>query len=1319
VPTLGMYFLGSFQISLDDQNMTAMLRTEKERALLTYLAVESDHAHRRETLAEFLWPERPEGVARTNLRQALLGVRRAIGDRDSSTPYLQVDDEMVQFDCQRPFWLDIEAFNSHIQTTFTHNHKSVETCLSCAQHLQEAVDLYRGDFLMGLFLPDCPAFLEWAAFHREQYFRYLLSALQTLSDYFQNMGDFDLAHKYARRLVSLDSLDESAHRRLMHVLASSGRRASALEQYQVCRRILINEFGVEPSVETISLFEKIKNGDALPSKPVTGTLKRVNLPTQFTSFFGREDELHWVGQALTNPVARLITIVGMGGVGKTRLALQAAEANGDLFPDGVRFVPLDTISSPDLVVPSIAQALGFSFRGDSEPKKQLIRFLRSLRTLLIFDSVEHLIDQTGLILEILQQAPGVKCLVTTRQRLNYQAATVLELKGLAYPADVSMADPSKYPALELFLNRARSRAGFVATEKDLAHIVQICKMVGGLPLGLELAAGRLREFSCEVVLQDLQRDMGILQSSMLDMPERHRNMRSVFEQSWKRLTETEKNTYRRLAVFQDNFLLEAAQAIAGASLALMSTYMDRSLLQGDASHGFALHPLLKQFASEKLAAVPEEGEKTYDLHSQYYFSFLQQRETELQRGTRRQQAMLEFESQIENIRSALARASYRKQTAALTKGIEALKRFYDLRNELRETRPLGPVSVSEEPTERTINTMSTRPIHFKAETRQLLDILIHSLYTDREIFLRELISNASDALTRMDFEQLTNRDVHQPDVAMSIRIKPDLQAKTLTITDTGIGMTAKELTENLGTIAHSGARSFIEAAKASGKHAMDVIGQFGVGFYAAFMVAESIQVVSHSYLPDAQAAVWKSDGGETFTVTPAEKAERGTDVIIHLKEDALEFLQEQRLKDIVRKHSDFVSFPIYVGDSDEQVNRQTALWRQSPRELEKQSYDDFYKQLTLDFEAPLSYGHLVVDAPVQVYAVVFFPSRFDRGFFSLRKEDGIKLYARKILIQEYCKDLLPEYFRFVQGVVDSEDLPLNVSRESVQANRVMAQLKKLVTGKVIDSLKKLANEDAQGYATFWKEFGRYIKEGVAVEQNEPENLHPLLRFHTTTHPDTWNSLDEYLERMQPDQKDIYYILGDDERSLVYSPHLDVVRRYEYEVLFMTDPVDAFMLARLARYKEHALINVATANLKMPETPPDSAVETPSVSQEHLATLIARFKEVLGERVSDVRSTDRLSDSPARLVDPDGVPNQELQRVYRLLKENYVAPKKVLEVNPRHPILVHLDGLSNNSPLAPVIIEQVYENALLIEGLHPDPAGMISRIQKLMEAALNK
>jgi len=612
-------------------------------------------------------------------------------------------------------------------------------------------------------------------------------------------------------------------------------------------------------------------------------------------------------------------------------------------------------------------------------------------------------------------------------------------------------------------------------------------------------------------------------------------------------------------------------------------------------------------------------------------------------------------------------------------------------------------------------------IPFKAETRQLLDILIHSLYTEREIFLRELISNASDALTRFDFKFLTDREVQNPEAELGIWISSNESEKTITIVDTGDGMTEPEMIENIGTIAHSGARAFIDASdKLGGENVnklSDLIGQFGVGFYSVFMVAESVRVISRSMKIDAQPAAWYCTGTDTYTIEPAEKVERGTTVIIKLKDDASEFAKEFRLREIIRRHSDFIPYPIYLGEKKEQVNKRTAIWRQAPRTLEKKDYDEFYRQLTLDFEDPLAYAHMNVDAPVQLFAILFCPTSPERNMFSLRRDNGLKLYARKVLIQEYCKELLPEYLNFIQGVVDSEDLPLNVSRESIQSTKTMAQLKKLVTGKAIDMLKKLADEDPNTYSNFWKGFGRYLKQGIAIEPNDPDALYPLLRFHTTTQPEILSSLDEYVQRMKTDQPAIYYILGDDEHSILYSPHLDIVRKHDYEVLLLADPLDSFMLVRFKEYQGHPLTNVAQADLKPPPTSEAASESQESVPAEDWGSLVDRFKTQLADRVTDVRITDRLTDSPSRLIDPEGSPAQEMQRVYRFLKEDFQMPKKILELNPRHPIIAKLNGLAKDDTRNPLIIEQIFEDALLIEGLLQDPASMIGRIQKIMQEAL--
>jgi molecular chaperone HtpG len=610
---------------------------------------------------------------------------------------------------------------------------------------------------------------------------------------------------------------------------------------------------------------------------------------------------------------------------------------------------------------------------------------------------------------------------------------------------------------------------------------------------------------------------------------------------------------------------------------------------------------------------------------------------------------------------------------------------------------------------------------FKAETRQLLNILIHSLYKEREVFLREMLSNASDALNRIRFEMLTDKDVLDPKAELAIRITPDKEARTLTIQDTGIGMTRDEIIENLGTIAQSGARNFIEATKEKKLENLDlsrVIGQFGVGFYSVFMVAEWVRVTSRSYKPEAEAVSWYATGEDHFEVGPAEMSKRGTKVEIKLKEDAAEFAEEYRLKNIIHKHSDYIGFPIYVAGDEKQVNKQTSLWRTPKPEVTEEQYKDFYRQVTLDFEDPLLHIHTITDAPVQLYALLYIPAKGERGFLSLRKEDGLKLYSRNILIDEYNKDLLPEYLRFVQGLVDSEDLPLNVSRETVQTVGLMPRLKKVVTGQVMKELETLAKKDAEKYNTFWGEFGVYLKQGIAANPLETESIQPLLRFKTNLHPEPWSSLEDYAGRMKEGQKEIYYIVGDDPRSALRSPHLDSFQAQGMEVLLLTDPMDSFMLMGLRKYKDFELKNVALAEIEPAEKPEEQA-EAEKIPEGEFKSLIERFKGVLGERVTDVRGSKRLSQSVARLADPEGSLNPELQRVYKYLGREYEVPKKVLELNPSHTILKNLSALEPGSELETLLIEQIYDSALLVEGLHPDPTSMAPRIQQIIEAALAK
>jgi len=605
---------------------------------------------------------------------------------------------------------------------------------------------------------------------------------------------------------------------------------------------------------------------------------------------------------------------------------------------------------------------------------------------------------------------------------------------------------------------------------------------------------------------------------------------------------------------------------------------------------------------------------------------------------------------------------------------------------------------------------------FKAETKQLLNILIHSLYKDREVFLRELLSNASDALNRLRFEMVTNREVLDSKAELSIHINVDKDARMLTIQDTGIGMTRDEVIENLGTIAQSGARKFIEATKDQKVDFAQVIGQFGVGFYSVFMVAEWVRVTSRSYKPDAEAVSWYATGEDNYQVGVADMAERGTRVEIKLKEDGAEFAEDFRLRNIIHKHSDYIGFPIYIGDGKAPVNKQTSLWRTPRKEVTEEQYKEFYRQTTLEFEEPLQHTHMITDAPVQLYALLFIPAKAERGMMALRKDDGLKLYSRNILIDDYNKDLLPEYLRFMQGVVDSEDLPLNISRETVQSSGLMPKLKKVLTNQVLKDLEALAKNNAEKYQTFWQEFGVYLKQGIAANPVDAETINPLLRFKTNLQTETWSSLDEYVTRMKAGQKEIYYIIGDDPKSVLRSPHLDYFGAQGTEVLLLTDPMDSFMLMGLHKYEDYEFKNVAQADVdtsKQPEAQ-NAAEKLPDTD---FNAIVERFKQVLGERVTDVRASNRLSQSVARLVDPDGTMNPELQRVYRMLGKDYEIPKKILELNPSHSILKGIFKLEADSALQTAIIEQIYDSALLVEGLHPDPSSMVARVQQIMDAAL--
>ncbi|MFN8442116.1 MAG: molecular chaperone HtpG [Caldilineaceae bacterium] len=630
----------------------------------------------------------------------------------------------------------------------------------------------------------------------------------------------------------------------------------------------------------------------------------------------------------------------------------------------------------------------------------------------------------------------------------------------------------------------------------------------------------------------------------------------------------------------------------------------------------------------------------------------------------------------------------------------------------------------------TTTSESTTPetMEYRTEVKQLLNILAHSLYTDREIFLRELISNASDALNRIQFEMLTNPDVVDSQAELAIKIDVDPDAKTITINDSGIGMNHDELVQNLGTIAHSGAKTFMQNAGNNGKANLEeIIGQFGVGFYSVFTVADEVEVTSRSYRPEDSAWTWRSTGDSQFTITPAEKSERGTSILIKLKEDASEFGTSWRVENIIKKHSDYVSFPIYVKDvknaeaEPKIANRRTAIWRQSPSKTEAKEYEEFYKQLTFDDAAPMAHIHFVTDAPVNIRSLLFIPSKRERRLMYANADFGLRLYSRKILIQQRNKDLLPEYLRFIEGVVDSEDLPLNVSREMVQSNPVLRRMKTALTGRVHKELKTLSEGEADKYTKFWEELGVFIKEGVTTDFASQAELVDLLRFRSShTGEDRWTSLKQYSEKMSGDQNKIYYVLANDLKSAARSPHLDYFRANDIEVLYLVDPIDSFMVGSLREYSGKQLQNVDDSNLELPKDKVESQ-KAAEVPQEEYDKLQKRVTDVLGDRIKSVRESKQLVNSPCRLVSDDAF-ERDMERIRRITGEEGETSKRVLELNRSHPIvasLAHKIESGSDTELVNATIEQLFDNALLLEGLHQNPADMVERIQKLMAAAVGK
>ena len=628
---------------------------------------------------------------------------------------------------------------------------------------------------------------------------------------------------------------------------------------------------------------------------------------------------------------------------------------------------------------------------------------------------------------------------------------------------------------------------------------------------------------------------------------------------------------------------------------------------------------------------------------------------------------------------------------------------------------------------------------FKAEVAAVLKLVTHSLYTNREIFLRELISNASDALDKARYTALVETELEGQALEPSVRISADAERGVLVIEDNGIGMTPDEARNNLGTIAHSGTVKFLEEAskaQAAGKSPdLQLIGQFGVGFYSAFMVSDRVDVYTRSARPGHDAVHWSSTGDGSFTIAPADRATRGTRIEVHLKEDCKEFLERYRVESIVRRYSNYVMYPVqFAGEpaegSDEptwtQLNEIGAFWTRSSSELNDDDYKDFYKHVMGGFvlpgDEPLGRLHLAMDAPIQFHAVLFIPGRRPADLFN---EDGkhLQLFARRVMVMENCDKLLPAYLRFMRGVVDSEDLPLNVSREMLQENKNLSAIRRQLTRKTLRLLADTAKEDRERYEQVFENFGVFLKEGLHLDNGHRKELTELLRFSSTGHDATWISLREYVDTMPEGQDAIYYITGRSADELRNSPHIEACKAKGYAVIMMTDAVDEWVVQDLAEYDGKKLVSVTQADLSLDESKGedadgDEAKDEPADGA--LAELLSRAQEVLGDRVGGVKVSRRLTSSASCLVDDAGAMGRNMERILAAAGREISARPRILELNPEHKFVkaVNVAVASGDADKATAWIELLHDQAHLAEGEVPDPAGTVRRIQAVLDALVD-
>ncbi|MDF1861474.1 MAG: molecular chaperone HtpG [Verrucomicrobiales bacterium] len=609
---------------------------------------------------------------------------------------------------------------------------------------------------------------------------------------------------------------------------------------------------------------------------------------------------------------------------------------------------------------------------------------------------------------------------------------------------------------------------------------------------------------------------------------------------------------------------------------------------------------------------------------------------------------------------------------------------------------------------------------FQAEVSQVLDIVINSLYTDKEIFVRELVSNASDALEKFRHMQLTENEVHQPDLPLEIQISIDEEAKTITITDHGLGMTREELHENLGTIAHSGSKAFVKALEESKQKESSLIGQFGVGFYSAFMVADEVTVETRSWKSDGESLVWKSDGKTGYEIEEAEgDVDRGSKIVLKLREDAEEFVGEGRVKQILENYSSFVSFPILIGE--DRVNTIEAIWRKKKNEVTDEEYNEFYKFSSKAFDDPRYRMHFSSEMPIEINALLFVPTENTELWGMGQMEPGVSLYCKNVLIDDKPEGLLPEWLRFLRGVIDSADIPLNISRESMQDSTLVRKLNRVVTKRFLKFLDGEAKGDAETYKEFYAKFGRFLKEGVVVDYDHRENLCKLLRFESSmTEKGEQTSFEDYLTRAKDGQEEIYYLAGSDRASIEAGPYLEALKSRGLEVIFFFDTIDEYLLQHLREFDGKQLVSAASSGLELDDEEVEQ--EGDPLSEESTEALCEFLKEEFGDRVEKVEAGKRLVSSPiAALVPDQGMTAQMRQMMQSMNPDGDLPPMQVeLEINSRHPLIHQLSEIRDSNPdLAKLVAGQLFDNALLSAGMLDDRTDLIERGFRLMEEAMKK